>query len=130
MVTITWCWGETKKYTFLTPPLPHSPTTLALVGDLGQTQHSMFTVMEIYKATIATALSYVSEDDNSDDVVPPPVSQLLIAGDLSYADSNPDRWTSWLELVEPLVRSTPLHVAAGNHEIECDTDTYEIFCSV
>lgn len=107
--------GETKTYTFSTPPLPGSPTTLALVGDIGQTANSFRTLIDIYKAT-ASSLS---------DALP--VSQILIAGDLSYADSDPARWTSWMELVEPLMRSTPMHVAAGNHEIECDTHTNAIF---
>ena len=29
--------GETPVYSFLTPPVPHQPTALALVGDLGDT---------------------------------------------------------------------------------------------
>jgi hypothetical protein len=29
--------------------------------------------------------------------------------------------------MEPLFRSTPLHVAAGNHEIECDNVTHQAF---
>jgi hypothetical protein len=51
----------------------------------------------------------------------------MIVGDLSYADSDPHRWTRWLDMMEPLFRSTPLHVAAGNHEIECDNVTHQAF---
>ena len=69
-----------------------------------------------------TSVATGSDLDNA-----PPISQLLIAGDLSYADSDPDRWTTFLELIEPLVRTLPLHVVAGNHEIECDTVTNELF---
>lgn len=114
--------SESAPIYFLTPPLPHSPTTLALAGDLGQSQDSMRTIMDIYRATFS-----VGGDDSDRDLIPPPVSQLLIVGDESYADSEPQRWTSWMELVEPLVRSTPLHVAVGNHEIECDNETNAIF---
>jgi hypothetical protein len=32
-----------------------------------------------------------------------------------------------MHLQEPLLRSTPLQVAAGNHEIECDNRTSDIF---
>jgi Calcineurin-like phosphoesterase len=109
--------GETKTYTFLTQPLPGSPTSLALVGDIGQTENSMRTLLGVYQLA--------QEQDTEHRR--PPVSQLLVAGDMSYADSDPHRWTSWLEMVEPLVRSTPLHVVAGNHEIECDTTSRDIF---
>jgi hypothetical protein len=115
--------GETKTYTFQTPPLPGQPTTLALVGDLGQTINSARTLFSIYKSTVDLKGSITRSSD--DDV--PPVSQLLIAGDLSYADSDPTLWTDFLELVEPLARTIPLHVVAGNHEIECDTTTNDIF---
>jgi hypothetical protein len=108
--------GQTPSYTFLTPPLPGAPTTLALVGDLGQTNNSRATMFHIWRA--ATSDSPLNNH---------PVSHVLIAGDMSYADSDPARWTSWMDLVEPLVRTTPLSVAAGNHEIECDTTTNEIF---
>ena len=68
------------------------PTSLALVGDLGQTENSTKTMHHILKATQVLA----------GDV--PPVSALLIAGDLSYADGDPHRWESWLEL---MVRNNP-----------------------
>jgi len=42
---------------------------------------------------------------------------------MSYADSDPHRWTRWFDLMEPLFQQLPLHVAAGNHEIECDNIT-------
>ena len=44
--------GETRTYALRTPPLPHAPTTLALVGDLGQTTDSSRTVFAIYKDTL------------------------------------------------------------------------------
>lgn len=105
--------GETRTWTFATPPLPASPTTLALVGDLGQTIDSTRTVFDIYTATLSSS----SKNDNNGPA-PVPVSQLLIAGDMAYADSDPTRWTSWLRLMEPLARSLPVHVLPGNHEIE------------
>ena len=63
-----------------------------------------------------------SLSDNKD-----PTTLLLIAGDMAYADSDPIRWTSWFDIMEPLTRSLPMHVAAGNHEIECDNITNAIF---
>jgi acid phosphatase type 7 len=56
-----------------------------------------------------------------------PVSNLLIVGDLSYADTDPQRWTSWFGLMDPLLRHLPISVVAGNHEIECDTTNGNIF---
>ena len=56
-----------------------------------------------------------------------PTTLLLIAGDMSYADSDPLRWLSWFDLMEPLTRSLTMHTAPGNHEIECDNATLEIF---
>ena len=113
--------GETQTIPLYTPPLPHSPTALALVGDLGQTPNSMRTLRGIYESTLLGGGKITKDHSRT------PVTQLLIAGDMSYADTDPWRWLSWMTLVEPLVRSTPLHVAAGNHEIECDTNTHDIF---
>ena len=133
--------GETKIYTFVTPPIPGQATSLALVGDLGQTMNSAQTIYQIYSKTATAAVnkrinsgiqrnidakSHIAMDGGEYDNIPP-ISQLLIAGDLSYADSDPGRWTSFLELIEPLVRTLPLHVVAGNHEIECDTTTNQLF---
>lgn len=56
-----------------------------------------------------------------------PITMLLIAGDMSYADGDPNRWLSWFDLMEPLQRSLIMHVAPGNHEIECDNITRSIF---
>ncbi len=82
--------GETSAHTLMTPPMAHQPTALALVGDLGQTENSTKTMHHIYQATITDGV---------------PVSGLVIAGDLSYADGDPRRWTSWMELMVRLFRS-------------------------
>lgn len=53
-----------------------------------------------------------------------PASLILIAGDMSYANSIQPQWDSWFQLIEPIISQTPLMVAAGNHEIECDMDSH------
>jgi acid phosphatase type 7 len=106
------CEGE-----FVTPPSPSTPTRLALVGDLGQTWYSTLTMLHIWKE--ATGAAEAKTLSNATSV---PVTNLVIAGDMSYADSDPGRWTSWFELMEPLLRTLPAHVVAGNHELECDRD--------
>jgi hypothetical protein len=78
--------GETPVYNFVTPPVRHQATSFALVGDLGQTENSTKTMNHILRAT-------------QSGYGVPPVSALLIAGDLSYADGDPHRWESWLELM-------------------------------
>ena len=104
--------AKTNWYTFATPPLPHTPTKLALVGDLGQTENSTKTIRHMWRGTMGPGI---------------PISQVLIAGDMAYADSDPQRWNSWFDLMEPLARSTPVHVGVGNHEIECDTKSLRPF---
>lgn len=104
--------GETPTYYFRSPPRPGAPTVMALVGDIGQTKDSLQTLIDIYEA------SFIESRNHHSDAV----TQLLIAGDLSYADAQPSRWTSWMSIIEPLTRSLPLHVAAGNHEVECTSD--------
>jgi hypothetical protein len=80
--------GETPLYSFRTPPLAQQPTSLALVGDLGQTENSTKTMNHILDQVVTMTGNQV-----------PPVSALLIAGDLSYSDGDPHRWERWLELM-------------------------------
>merc|ERR1740130_754796 len=123
--------GETPLYEFSTPPMYGQPTSIAFIGDLGQTKNSTRTMARILDAATATSTSIVMNDndndnnnDRNDDRV---VTNLLIAGDLSYADGDPTRWDSWLELAEPLLRSVPFASVPGNHEIECDQVTHDVF---
>jgi hypothetical protein len=117
--------GETPLYEFSTPPMYGQPTSIAFIGDLGQTKNSTRTMARILDAAtaISTSTSTVKYDSNDDRVV----TNLLIAGDLSYADGDPTRWDSWLELAEPLLRSVPFASVPGNHEIECDKITHDVF---
>lgn len=43
---------------------------------------------------------------------------VLIAGDVSYANSRLERWDTWAELVEPLAAEVPIMAAPGNHETD------------
>eukprot|EP00934_Nitzschia_sp_Nitz4_P006321 Nitzschia sp. Nitz4//scaffold215_size37433//3922//5594//NITZ4_007744-RA/size37433-processed-gene-0.45-mRNA-1//-1//CDS//3329542130//6311//frame0 len=117
--------GLSSHNSFTTPPLPHQPTSLALLGDLGQTENSTKTMQHILHATQVTESSIMTRTGALDK--PPKVSGMLLAGDLSYADGDPRRWESWMDLMEPLLQRTPLQSAAGNHEIECDNTTHTIF---
>ena len=90
-----------RRSYFSTPPLQNAaassfanstPTVLALVGDLGQTENSTKTMKHIY-----------------DGVLNGTISSLVIAGDLSYADGDPFRWTRWLELMVNTIGGSRFH---------------------
>ena len=82
--------------------------SFAVIGDLGQTRYSSFTVDRILQ--------------NKD------VKMILHAGDLSYADCNHSLWDSYGEMIEPLSKKIPWMVCAGNHEIEYNgTDKNGLF---
>jgi len=42
----------------------------------------------------------------------------IIAGDVSYANSDLEEWDDWAEQVEPLAASIPLMAAPGNHDTD------------
>jgi hypothetical protein len=76
--------GETPAYAFRTAPRIGSPTTIALIGDLGQTGNSTRTMNHILSATQASIY---------------PVSTFLIAGDLAYANGDMLGWEYWLNIM-------------------------------
>lgn len=43
---------------------------------------------------------------------------LVIAGDISYANSKLERWDTWAEIAEPLGSRIPIMPAPGNHETD------------
>eukprot|EP00934_Nitzschia_sp_Nitz4_P000184 Nitzschia sp. Nitz4//scaffold58_size112336//55218//56745//NITZ4_004034-RA/size112336-snap-gene-0.173-mRNA-1//-1//CDS//3329554992//184//frame0 len=94
-----------------TPPLPSSPVRLALLADWGNSDEAVKTMEGMLKRTKLNDL----------------LSAILVAGDISYANSYLPAWESWLQKMEPLLQKTPLLVAPGNHEIECDRRTFALF---
>mmetsp|Transcript_3373 Transcript_3373/g.5194 ORF Transcript_3373/g.5194 Transcript_3373/m.5194 type:complete len:627 (-) Transcript_3373:79-1959(-) len=115
---------------FKTAPMPTKkglarPVKFGIVGDLGQTYNSTVTMLNI--------LSTIDNGDNGHDqhshstASVTPVTAVLIAGDMSYANSIQPQWDNWFTLMEPISHRVPIMVAAGNHEIECDADTYVPF---
>ena len=82
--------------------------TFGVLGDIGQTKHSISTLNHIMKDTR--------------------VNMILHAGDLSYADCNQELWDSYGQMIEPLATYTPWMVCPGNHEIEYNgTDYINLF---
>lgn len=90
------CGGEGPEFQFKTPP-SQFPVTLAVAGDLGQTEWTKSTLDHI--------------DQCKYDVH-------MIPGDLSYADYIQRRWDTFGELVQPLASARPWMVTQGNHEKE------------
>jgi hypothetical protein len=104
---------KTRKAWFQTAPKPQTRTKIAIVGDLGQTYNSTITMLNMLLSAQAPS--------DARNVVP--TSLILCAGDMSYANSIQSQWDTWFTLLQPLVQSVPFHVAAGNHEVECDAIT-------
>jgi hypothetical protein len=106
-------WIKTRKTYFQSAPIPQTRTKIAVVGDLGQTYNSTVTMLNmLLSAQVPSGARTVI-----------PTSLILCAGDMSYANSIQSQWDTWFTLLQPLVQSVPFHVAAGNHEVECDAVT-------
>lgn len=71
--------------------------TMAVVGDVGQTNNSASTLQHI-----AAGAS----------------NMVMHLGDISYADSDEPRWDSWAEQTQFLSSTLPYMVQVGNHENE------------
>jgi len=78
--------------------------TFAVLGDIGQTKHSISTI------------NHIMSEKN--------ISMILHAGDLSYADCNQPLWDSYGKMIEPLASRIPCMVCPGNHEIEFNGTDY------
>lgn len=87
----------------MSPPVGHFPYRLGLVGDLGQTKHSLQT-LEHLRA-------------NRPDSV-------ILVGDLSYADGYQPRWDTWGRMMSNHTSRLVFQYTEGNHEIEPSKDKY------
>ena len=82
----------------------HTQISFGIIGDLGQTKHSISTI------------NHLSNDRS--------IKMILHAGDLSYANCNQVLWDSYGDIIEPLAKRLPWMVCAGNHEIEFNGTDY------
>jgi hypothetical protein len=131
--------ARTRPVTFRTPPMDVSdsgertPVKFAIVGDLGQTYNSTVTMLNILSNTMVQQQTQKNNNKGTDQILSSnratqiPVSALLIAGDMSYANSIQPQWDNWFNLIQPIASRIPMMVAAGNHEIECDAETFVPF---
>jgi len=103
---------------FTAPPSPGAgSTTLALIGDLGQTVNSSSTINHVI-GNLASGYGY---------------DAVIICGDLSYADAehspakcnhpggcSQERWDTWGKMYQALGSKAATMPLPGNHEIETE----------
>jgi Calcineurin-like phosphoesterase len=102
---------------FYSPPLPSEPVRLALIGDWGASHEAVTTMKGMLWAATTTVTTSRQ----------PPLSAIIVAGDISYANANLPVWEDFLNRMEPLFSTIPLLVTPGNHEIECNRDDFQVF---
>uniref|UniRef100_A0A7S0WT41 Purple acid phosphatase n=1 Tax=Pyramimonas obovata TaxID=1411642 RepID=A0A7S0WT41_9CHLO len=92
--------GSERTLSFKTAPEPgpNVPFKYTLVGDLGQTWHSLITVEHMKASSVDGLIMHI--------------------GDLSYADGYQPRWDTYGRLVEHLAARVPWMTTCGNHEVE------------
>lgn len=95
---------NSSVFTFATPPLPMEPVTVALIGDWGGSPEALRTMQGMTNASL-----------------------VVIAGDISYANAHLPQWEEWFSSMQDLWTKIPSIVAAGNHEIECNRKTFQVF---
>lgn len=109
--------SQSDDSTFLTSPAPghwHPPpldrtVRFAVLGDLSVKPHARETVRAL--------------DNHHQDI-----DCILIAGDLSYANSDHRIWDDWMNMMskQEFFRTIPLKIALGNHDLDYDPHSLEI----
>jgi hypothetical protein len=95
-------WSDVLQFR-MSPPAGQLPVRLGLLGDLGQTKHSLQTLDHI--------------NANSPDSV-------MLVGDMSYADGYHPRWDTWGRMVSNHTSRLVWMYTEGNHEKEASHDKY------
>lgn len=95
--------GEKSWRKFKTPPAVGQPITFGVTADLGQTRDSQRTLEHMKQ------LADKGEMDN-----------VLIPGDVAYADGWAPSWDSFGRVVEPLMSTIPTALGGGDHEFDGD----------
>jgi len=104
------CPDPRKVRSFRTAPTGNKPTTLALVGDMGQFPHSGEVLERMQR-----------ERDR--------VHALVLAGDVAYTSGDHNRWDMFLDFLDDysLTDHVPLLLCPGNHDIDKTKKGKEIF---
>lgn len=113
---------KSQIFHFDSPPLPNQPLRVALIADWGASDEAVKTMQGMLDVRARRSLLGVSQGGEE-----LPLSAVIVAGDISYANAHLPSWETFLNKMEPLFSSTPLLIAAGNHEIECNRHNFEVF---
>jgi acid phosphatase type 7 len=82
------------------------------LGDIGQFEHSHENILHL-----------VTHHQQSS------VNAIMLAGDIAYTQYDNRRWDTFFDFMDDLfmIDSIPMHVCAGNHDIEKEEHSREIF---
>ncbi|KAI7841497.1 hypothetical protein COHA_004890 [Chlorella ohadii] len=140
--------GWSDEFSFRTAPLvgPEAlPYRLGLVGDLGQTDHSLrcadddnqlgmqadcllHTVSQFHLLISLPLVAFPLVFSTLEHMTTTNADSVILTGDLSYADGYQPRWDTWGRLVAPHTSRQVWMYCVGNHEIEL-TDGVKDFLS-
>jgi len=105
------CVESHRVRSFRTAPVTNTgPVTFAIIGDLGQFDHSKET------------LTHIEEHREGIDAV-------ILGGDIAYTGFDPRGWDTFFDFLDDysIFGEIPLMIANGNHDIEKVDDSNEIF---
>ena len=84
-------------------PTQVAETCIAIVGDWGQFKQSQYVLQHLYEYSMSH------------------LDMILLAGDIAYTDENPYKWDTFWDFMEDtpdVLERIPLHVVAGNHDVD------------
>lgn len=99
---------------FRTAPLPGSEAaksaTFAIIGDLGQFDHSKETLVHMAKHGAG-------------------IDAVVLVGDIAYTEYDHRRWDTFFDFLDDysIFDQVPLQVAIGNHDIDKQENGHELF---
>ncbi len=107
------CPDPNKIRSFKTAPrLGHGKTKVAVIGDIGQFPHSEEVLDHLRR-------------HHAD------VDTIILAGDLAYPEMDHRRWDTFMDFFDdyPLIENVPMHITAGNHDIDKPSNGNQIFAA-
>lgn len=96
------------------PPVgPDSLVKFAIVGDIGQFDHSMETMQHLRTHKKG-------------------VEAMMLTGDLAYPEFDERRWDTFMDFMDDYsyIDEIPMHITAGNHDVGKDEGGSKIFMAI
>jgi hypothetical protein len=103
-------WSAVRSFKAPAPVSPHTPVSLLVTADMGETYEdgSQYHWEEPAAVNTTVHLARLAASAGAD--------VLLHPGDLAYATGYEGEWDRWMEQIEPLSSAMPYMVGFGNHE--------------